>query len=75
MMPVVGLADFTAVELLAQVLPIVSPHEDDGFEEFGLRFDAERACRELARRAAICELPSTLSEARSPEELAVRGRL
>ncbi len=55
MMPVVPMAGYAAVELLAIVLPIVSPHESDDFEEFGCRFDAERACIELARRAAIAE--------------------
>jgi hypothetical protein len=37
------------------VLPLVVPYPDDPLEEFGERFDAQRAAVELAARATIHE--------------------
>jgi hypothetical protein len=54
----------TSEELLSIVLSMVAPAESDPDEEYGLRFDAQRAATELYCRAASArraEPPETVA--------------
>lgn len=45
----------TSEELLSIVLAMVAPAESDPMQEFGLRFEAQRAATELYCRAASAQ--------------------
>jgi hypothetical protein len=52
------LAPRTVAQLLADVLPLVGPFDDDPWEDWMVREDGRRAVLELARRAHLCEVPA-----------------
>lgn len=49
------LAPRTVAELLADVLPLVGPFDDDPWEDWMVREGGRRAAIELGRRALRCE--------------------